>query len=385
MQSQPKYDLLIKNGTIIDPVQKLNGQKDLAIKNGRIALLQVNIPAGQASAVVNASECVVTPGLVDLHVHVYPGVSHYGVDPDHACLSKGATTVVDAGSSGADTFAGLKKYIIDVSDTRVFAFLNISSIGMVSRLVNELEDIRYANVEKAISVCERNREVIQGIKVRLSSNIVGNNGLKPLKIAKKAAEALGLPLMLHVGSTPTSLEEILIEMKSGDIMTHCYHGRQHGILDQNGHVLPEVKAAQKSGILFDVGHGMGSFSFDVAREAMKQNILPATISSDLHYYNIFGPVYDLATTMSKFLLLGLPIDEVVAKTTSTPASCLGLSEQLGSLKEETIADVAVFRYRTGQFEFEDSMKKKMIGTKQLEPAAVIKGGLLYSCILPVKR
>jgi len=379
------YDLLIRGGTVVDPSQGLHTQRDLAIRGLHIVRVAEGIPSEAARAVLDVPDHLVTPGLIDIHVHVYPGVSHLGVEPDITCLARGATTVCDAGSAGADTFEGLKRYVIDVSTTRIFAFLNISALGMIDPLENELEDLRYAKPERAIAVVERHRDVIQGIKVRLSKRIVGENGLRPLSLATRAAEALGLPLMVHVGDTPSPLGEILIQLRPGDIVTHCFHGRQYGILDAQGAVLPEVREAIGRGVLFDVGHGVGSFSFDVASIAMRQGIMPATISSDLHTLNVYGPVFDLATTMSKFLLLGLSLEEVLSKTTTTPARLLGVSEHLGSLREGTIADIAVFRLTAGEFEFEDSMKQRRFGRTKLEPVAVIRGGKLWKSILRLER
>jgi dihydroorotase len=248
-----------------------------------------------------------------------------------------------------------------------------------------LEDLRLASPERAIGVCERHRDVIQGVKVRLSRMHVGKNGLAPLRLARKAAEAVGMPIMVHVGDTEPSLGEILAELRPCDIVTHCFHGRPHGILDKTGTVLPEVLEAARKGVVFDVGHGVGSFSFEVARRALRQGLTPATISSDLHHYNVNGPVFDLATTMSKFMLLGLTIDEVLAKTTMVPAGLMGLSERLGSLREGLLADLAVFQLCEGEFEFEDSTKEKVLARQRLEPAAVIRAGRIYRSRLRLQR
>jgi dihydroorotase len=379
------YDLVIRNGLLVDPAQGLSERRDVAIRSGRIVSVAAEIAPDSAGDVLDAAGHLVTPGLIDIHVHVFPRVSHYGVDPDATCLARGVTTVCDAGSAGADTFDGLRRYVIDVSETRLLAFLNISAIGMVSPLDNELEDLRQANPERAIGVVERHRDVIQGIKVRLSRRHVGRNGLEPLRLARKAAEAVGMPIMVHVGDTDPSLGEILAELRQGDLVTHCFHGRSDGILDKAGAVLPEVLEAARKGIVFDVGHGVGSFSFDVARQALAQGLTPATISSDLHHYNVNGPVFDLATTMSKFLLLGRPLEEVVAKTTVVPAGLLGLADRLGSVREGFLADLAVFTLAEGAFEFEDSAKEKVLGQQRLEPVAVIRRGRIYHSRLRLQR
>ena len=379
------FDLVVKGGTVVDPGQGPHALRDVAIAQGRIVRVAPAIEAEPTTEVLEASGHLVTPGLIDIHVHEYPGVSHYGVDPDSTCLTRGVTTVCDAGSAGADTFEGLRRYVISVSETRVLAYLNISSIGMVSPLNNELEDLRNANPERAIAVCERNRDVIQGVKVRLARAMVGQNGIQPLKLARRAAEATGLPIMVHVGDTPGPLGEILAELRPRDVVTHCFHGRPHGVLDAHGEVLPEVREAAARGIVFDVGHGVGSFSFDVARKALRGGLVPGTISSDLHYYNVNGPVFDLATTMSKFLHLGLSVDEVLAKTTRTPADLLGLSTHLGAVREGMLADLAVFRLVSGDFEFEDSMGERVHGRARLEPVAVVKGGRIYRSQLRLRR
>ena len=379
------YDLMIVGGTLVDPGSGLHERKDVAIDKGRIVEVGSGMPRDGAWDVLDASGHLVTPGLIDIHVHVYPGVSHYGIDPDAACLARGVTTVNDAGSAGADTFEGFRRYVIEVAETRVTAFLNISALGMISPLNNELEDLKQANPERAIGVCERNRDIIQGIKVRLTRSIVGDNGLKPLRLAVQAAEALGMPLMAHVGDTPSPLGEILALMRPGDLLTHCFHGRRHGILDDRGDVLPEVKEAVGRGVIFDVGHGVGSFSFEVARRALAAGLVPGTISSDLHYYNVNGPVFDLATTMSKFLLLGLGLDDILAKTTVVPARVLGLADRLGAVRPGFLADLAVFRLAEGDFEFEDSVRQRVRGTQKLEPVAVIRRGRVYRSELRLER
>jgi len=361
----------------LDPSQGLHGERDVAITRGMVEAVEKDISPDQASEMIDASGLIVTPGLIDIHVHVYPGVSHYGIDADAHSLAQGVTTVLDAGSSGADTFEGFRRYVVDVSATRIYALLNISSMGMISPVVGELEDIRFADVEKAIEVIERNRDIIQGVKVRMSRNLIGNNGIQPLLLAKRVAEAVKMPMMVHPGNTPMPLTDILAEMRDKDILTHCFHGLKHGVLDDNGHVLDEVREAVKRGVVLDVGHGRGSFSFDVAERALAQGVEPKTISSDLHHYNVFGPVYSLATTVSKFLYLGLSLDEALAKVTATPARLLGIDKQLGILRPGSIGDVSVFELREGSFPLEDTMKKVVTGKSLLEPAAVVKGGRVH--------
>jgi dihydroorotase len=379
------YDILIKNGVVIDPSQGLHEKRDIAITKGKIESMEKDISSDKAREIIDASEHIVTPGLIDIHVHVYPGVSHYGIDADTHALAHGVTTVMDAGSSGADTFEGFRRYVVNVSDTRIVAFLNISTMGMISPSVGELEDLRFADVEKAIEVIERNRDIIQGVKVRMSRSIVGDNGIQPLLLAKRAAEAVKMPIMVHVGNTPMPLADILGEMRRGDILTHCFHGSENGILDNQGNILDAVSEAVKKGVNLDVGHGRGSFSFNVAEKALAQGVSPQTISSDLHHYNVFGPVYNLATTVSKFLYLGLSLNEALSKVTVTPAKLLGIDEELGNLRKGSIADVSIFKLKKGNFSFLDTVGKTVVGNRLLKPAAVVKGGKVYSGRLKVER
>jgi dihydroorotase len=380
------YDLLIKDGVVIDPSQGIHEKRDIAVTNGMIELVEKDISPDSAKETIETEGFFVTPGLIDLHVHIYPGVSHYGVDPDTHCLSHGVTTVVDAGSSGADTFEGFRKYIVNVSSTRIFAFLNISSMGMISPRIGELEDIRFANIEKAIEVIERNRDVIQGVKVRLAKNIVGEHGIRPLLLAKRAAEAVKMPLMVHPQPNPQiSLSDILAELRNRDILTHSFHGFKDGIIDVEGYIRDDVREAIKRGVVLDIGHGKGSFSFDVAEKALSQGVVPETISSDLHHYNVFGPVYNLSTTVSKFLHLGLTIDDALSKVTSTPSKLLGIDTHLGNLKKGSISDISIFELRNGQFKFEDTMGKVVVGKKFMEPIAVIKGGHVHTSKLKLTK
>ena len=372
------YDLLIRGATLVDPAQRLHAARDIAIADGRITAVAEEIFEEEAETVVQAAGMLVTPGLIDLHVHVYWGVSHYGIHPDPHCVARGATTVYDAGSSGADTFPGFKRYVIDVSATRIKAFLNISSQGMLCRSVGELTDIRYADVKRAIRMCEEYSDDIVGVKIRLTTQLVGDNGREGLKRAREVCDATGLPLMVHPNAGQLSLAEVLAEMRPGDILTHCFHENDTGVVDDDGNVKPEARKAQEGGILFDVGHGQGSFAFRVAEAAMSQGLVPGTISSDLHVYNIGGPVYDLATTVSKFLLLGLTLDEAIEKVTAAPARAMGMLGEIGTLKPGACADLSLFGLESSSFTFVDCKKQTRTGDQRLVPVSTIRGGRLYA-------
>jgi dihydroorotase len=376
----PDYDLIIFGGTVVDPSQDLNDRRDVAIGDGKVVAVEPRIERERAAELLDATGLLVTPGLVDVHVHVYPGVSHYGVEPDADVLTSGVTTALDAGSAGASTFDGLRRYVIDVSATRLLACLNISGLGMVSPDVGELEDIRWADPAAAVRVCERHRDVIVGIKIRLSRTLAGDNALPALRNAREAADAVGLPVMVHPQDAVIGMDQILRELQAGDLVTHCYHGRAGGVLDADGRVRASVRDAVQRGIRFDVGHGKGSFDFTVVERALAQDLPPHTISSDLHAYNIEGPVFDLATTLSKFLLLGLDLPEALRLCTVAPADFLGLSGQVGTLAPGAHADVALFREETGAHPFTDSEGQIRTGERRLVPVKVVKAGRVIEAV-----
>jgi dihydroorotase len=373
--TEPIYDLLIHGGTTIDPAQGMHARMDVAFSGGKVAAVDPAIPPSGARVTIDAAGKLVVPGLID--VHVFPGVSHYGIDPDRTCLAHGATTVVDAGSAGADTFDGFRRYVIETSATRILAHMNISSMGMIAEEVGELDDIKWANVPKALAAIERHRDLVLGVKVRLTRHQIVSeaSGLKPLFLAREAADAAGLPLMIHPqDSWAESLDQVLETLRAGDIMTHTYHGMRHGILDEDGKIRACVRAARDRGVLFDVGHGAGSFSWDVCERALAQEFEPTTISSDLHAYNVSGPVHDLITTVSKFLLLGMPLETALAKVTEVPARVVGMAGRIGTLAPGAEGDAVVLELEEGAFPFVDSHGVTRSGNLRLVAVAVVKAG-----------
>ena len=376
------YDLIIRNGTLVDPAQGVNTQKDIALTGGRVAAVIDPGSGVAAKHTLDVRGLYVLPGLIDLHVHVFSGVSHYGIDVDPTCLARGVTTVLDAGSSGALTFPGFRKFIIDVSQTRLYALLNISAMGMVSGSetipsLGELEDLRYSNVETAVRMIEANRDRILGVKVRLSNFLAadGKNELQALLRAREAAEAVRLPLMVHSPLSSIPTERILDELRPGDILTHCVHGHgAGGIMSDDLKVLPAVRKKVEQGLRLDVGHGRGSFTFRVARAAFEQGVVPGTISSDLHTYNLHGPVFDLVTTMDKFLHIGMELYEVVRRVTSTPAEVLDMPEEIGTLKPGAYADIVVLEMQEGEFDLTDTFGVTETGHYHLEPRYIFRGG-----------
>jgi len=367
-------DLDIVGGRVLDPAQGIDAVTTISVRDGRIA------SAGDTSADttdvqrIDAAGLIVTAGLVDLHTHLYPGVSHYGIEPDEHCLGRGVTTAIDAGSAGAQTFSGLRRYVIDRSRTSILAFLNIAVQGMITNLVGELEDIRWASPEQAISRARADPDVIVGIKVRLGYQMVGDDPAPALRLARQAADTLGLPLMVHVIDMRPGLAWLLPRLNRGDIVTHCYHGNEGGILDDRARVIGEALVARDRGVMFDVGHGVGSFDYGVARAAVVQGFAPDTVSSDLHAHNVAGPVFDQATTLSKLLHVGMPLDDVIRASTSTPALAVGRRDGIGSTAIGASADLSILELRTGHWALADAAGHTEVVERRLIPRMVIKAG-----------
>ena len=376
------YDLVIRNGIVLDPGQGIQAAKDVAVTGGRIAAVLEPGAEAVAKHTLDVRGLYVVPGLIDLHVHVFSGVTHYGIDVDPTCLARGVTTVLDAGSAGALTFPGFRKFVIDVSRTRLYALLNISALGLVSGSetvppLGELEDLRYVDVGTAVKMIEKHRDRILGVKVRLSDFLAadGKNEIPALLRAREAAEAVRLPLMVHSPLSSIPTERILDQLRPGDILTHCVHGHgAGGIMDDDMKVLPAVRKKVEQGLHLDVGHGRGSFTFQVARAALEQGVVPGSISSDLHTYNLQGPVFDLVTTMDKFLHLGMELYEVVRRVTSTPAKVLGMPEEIGTLKPGAFADIVVLEMQEGEFPLTDTFGLTETGHYHLEPRYIFGGG-----------
>jgi dihydroorotase len=368
-------DLVVAGGTVVDPAGGLHARRDVGVVDGRIVAVEPHIPAASARAVLDATGLLVVPGLVDLHVHVYWGVADLSVEADPTCLGRGATTVVDAGSAGANTFPGFRRWVAEASRGRVLAYLNISAMGQVDPFLGELHDLRFADPERAAAVARANPDVIVGFKVRVSEMLAGPNGLAGLDRALEAGRATGLPVMVHIGGTPYDIEEVLERLRPGDIVTHAYTGwRPGGIVTDAGQVVAGAREARARGVRFDVGHGAGSFTWQIAEAALADGFRPDTISSDLHRFNVAGPVHDLATTLSKFMLLGLSVDEVLAMATAAPAAALGRDAELGALSVGAEADITLLRVEEGRFALVDSAGTRREARQRLVPAGVIRAG-----------
>jgi len=370
-----EYDIVVKNGLVVDPSQGINEIMDVAIAEGVIVDLRKGINAANSRYIVDASGMIVTPGLIDLHVHCCYEIAHLAVNPDLACLAKGSTTVLDAGSTGELNFIGFKKYVIKNAKTRIFALINIESQGMIeysrpnqkwTSLITGRDEM-FINIEGTLDMIKRNRDVILGIKW-------AHHGIEGVRLAREAADKAGCFLMAENHLQPETLKY----MRKGDVITHLYHGirmeQNDGLLSRDGYVQPEFFDAKKRGVVLDVGHGAASFSWQVAKKGIEQGIKPDTISTDLHKGSYNGPVYDLPTTMSKFLHLGLSLEEVIEATTVKPAEVLGKEGIIGTLKPGARGDVTVLKMEEGKFPLEDSAGKKELCRRKLIAVKVIKDG-----------
>ena len=377
---QKPYDLLIKGGKVVDPSQGLEAVRDVAVRGGEIASVAPAIPERQARQVIRADGKIVTPGLIDIHAHVFPYVGPYGIEPDPYCVRRGVTTVIDAGTSGAFTFPAFRRFIIERAATRIRALLHVVSIGMVAGGtpdMGELEDLRYCVPKLAVEVANQNRDLIVGFKIRFSEHYTGPNDLEGMRRGRAAADEAGLPIMIHIGGSYSPLKDFLALMKKGDVVTHSFNSHPHGLLDAGGKLTPEVVEARERGVLFDVGHGAGSFSFEVMEKCLGQGFSPDTISSDLYSANINGPVYDQLTTLSKFLALGMSLTDVIARSTVNASKVFNFGAEIGSLKPGGEADVSVLDLKEGEFTFSDSDGKTRTAHQKLEPVAAIKGGKVF--------
>jgi dihydroorotase len=369
-----RFDLLIQGGTVIDPGQGLHGPLDVAVKDGKIAAVAKDIPPDRASNVFNVKDRIVTPGFIDAHVHCYEGVGRCA-NADHYCLGRGVTTVVDAGSAGSENITNFHKYIIRNSSTRIYAFVDIGVLGVIS-LDHPYDNPAWVNPKAVAQAIEEFRPTTIGVKVRLAESIEGDKDLDILKKAIEAAEITQVPVMVHINDPHSPLPDILKLMRKGDIYTHCFAGRKNFILDANGKLLPEVMEARQRGVYFDTAQGQAHFSFDVAEKAMQQGLIPDTISTDLSTAAVVRRIYDLPTMVSKTMAIGVDLDRAVAMVTANPAKMFAFDVNIGTLKPGHEADIGVFDLEEGNFEFEDTEGKKRTGRQRLVNKAVVSRGEL---------
>lgn len=371
------HDLILKGARVIDPSQNHDGVCDVAFAEGRVSGFGRDLLAGPATQVRDMAGAIVTPGLIDLHTHVYWGGTSIGIDADEFCRTSGVTTSVDTGSAGPGNFAGFRKHVIDRSEARILAYLHVSFAGIFAFsktiMVGESRDPQLMAPREAVEVAEANRDVIVGIKVRVGRNSSGDQGTAPLNIALQVAEETGLPLMAHIDEPPPSYEEVLAMLRPGDVLTHAFRPFPNSPVTAQGAVKPALRDARARGVLFDIGHGKGSFAFKTARAMLAGGFLPDTISSDVHQLCIDGPAFDQVTTMSKMLCLGMSLHDVIAASTVNAAVALKRMEY-GTLKVGALGDATVLSVRDGAFDYVDTRGEHMTGAQRIFSEGVVLRG-----------
>ena len=387
MGPDDKFDLVIKSGDVIDPSQSLRGKRDIGIRWGLIEAIEDEIPAARAVKTIDASGKLVMPGLVDLHCHVYPYGSAIGIPADELVQFQGTTTVVSAGDAGVNNLAALRRFIVAQSRTRIYAFLHIANNGLSAFPVAELYNIDNAQVEACAMALAENPDFLIGVKVRMSENVIFKHGIEPLKRGIQACEMCGWParMMVHIGGVETRelMSDILDLLRPGDILTHAYSGAPNMSgaftnIVQDGKLLPAALAAKRRGVLFDVGHGGGSFDFTVAEIAIPAGCTPDTISTDIHVFSGNSPgIPFLPNVMSKFLAMGSSLDQVVAMATSVPARIINRTPKIGTLQRGAPGDVAIMDIIEGPVTFVDTRNNKRDGNLQLKPVQTVVNGVPF--------
>lgn len=361
-----KYDLIVKGGRVIDPSRKLDGIRDVAIAQGRIAAVEANISAAAAET-IDASGKLVVPGLIDIH-------THFARSKDGAslCLADGVTGLIDAGSQGADHIDDAIA-VARAAPQPCRVLINIGRAGILPE--GDTMDLNRADVAAAKAAISRNRDVIAGIKARLSRDVAGQNDYEVLRRAQEAASAFHIPVMIHMGQTISPLPRLLALLKPGDIVTHMFAPPPNSIIDDAGHMLPEVLAARRRGVRFDLGNGRtGHLRWDIAEGVLKAGFLPDTFSTDWGPEARTSQVINFPNVMSKFLMLGMPLDQVIACATINPSRLFPVFRDRGTLKPGAPADIAVLELKDGSFEFEDNFKNMRTGRQRLFPFATVLGG-----------
>ena len=372
-----QYDLILKGGHVVDPSQGINKVQDIAFENGKVAKLDDDLSSSDAKEIKDVSKSFVVPGLIDLHTHVYWGGTSLGIDADDFCRHNGVTTAVDTGSAGPGNFAGFRKHVIEKSDVRILAYLHVSHAGVYAFsdrvMVGESKNLNLMDPITAVEVVNENKDVIVGIKVRLGRIASGVHGTIPYEYALQVAEETGLPIMVHIDEPPPSYAHIVSRLRKGDVLTHCFRPFPNTPIMANGKVLPEVLEARERGVIFDIGHGKGSFSFKVAKLMLENNFQPDVISSDVHKLCINGPAFDQLTTLSKFLVLGVPFYDVIEQSTVNAAKALNRPE-LGTFKVGSVGDVSLLRIDTGSYDYIDVLGETLTGDRKNELDGVVLNG-----------
>jgi dihydroorotase len=374
------YDLLLKGGNVIDPSQDLRGALDVAVEDGKIARVAANIPVTEARRVVDVPGKTVTPGLIDLHTHVFDGVAANGVHPDIAGVHAGVTTVVDAGSSGCATFSAFPRHILPKCETEVIPLLHICQTGLATNpdIIAESS----IDLESTLRVAREHRGLIKGIKARMVSPALEIFGMEMPRLAKRAARESGVPLMVHIGDTtkrydPNVIRELLPLLEPGDIVTHLFTANPGGVLDTNGKLVPEAKELAARGVWLDTAHGRMNFGFNVGRRVLDQGLTPHCISTDLTIPGRANTVHSMVEIMARFLGMGFTLEQVIAMSTVNPARAIGEANRLGSLAVGRQADISVLEVRDGRWVVYDTLRDSMKIDKTVVPVLTVKRGRVF--------
>ena len=367
-------DLVLKGGRVVDPSQGIDKVTDIAFSGGKVAAIGDGLTGKDTR---NVAGKIVSPGLIDLHTHVYWGGTSLGVEAELVARSGGVTTFIDAGSAGPGNFHGFRKHVIETSPVRILPFLNVSFPGIFAFsktvMVGESADMRLLDAREAVRVAREHKDLVLGVKVRVGKSASGDSGIMPLDIALDVAEETGLPLMAHLDAPPPSRHEVVSRLRKGDILTHCFRPFPNAPVSVDGRVRDEILAARARGVIFDIGHGGGSFGFGTTRKMLAAGFLPDVISSDVHVISIEGPAFDLLTTMSKFLCLGVDLPTVIRLATVNAAAAIGRPE-LGTLKIGSVGEATVIDRASGTFDYADSIGERIMGTERLLSAGVVLAG-----------
>lgn len=369
-------DLVLRGGRIIDPASGRDETADIAFGDGKVTEIGRDL-AVRGAETVDVCGLFVVPGLIDLHTHVYWGGTSLGVDATEVARRSGTTTFVDAGSAGPGIFHGFRRHVIEPSPLRIIPYLNVSFPGIfaVSAAVSvgECADLRLLDPRECVRVIKANRNLIAGVKVRVGRNAGGASGVAPLDIALEVAEETALPVMAHLDNPPPSRLEVLTRLRRGDILTHCFRPFPNAPVQQDGRIREEVLEARRRGVIFDIGHGSGSFGFRTAEAMLIAGFLPDVISSDVHALSIEGPAFNQLVTMSKFLCLGMELIDAIRASTAAPAAALGRTD-IGRLQIGAVGDATVLELAEGDFEYRDVLGEARAGRQRLEARGLVVAG-----------
>ncbi len=379
-------NFILKRGRLLDPASGLDREQDIHVRDGVVEAIGADLKA-EGATVVDVKDCIVTPGLIDVHLHLMNGLGAFGVDPDIFGVGSGVTTVVDAGSAGHSLLQVFRNYVTKNAKTRVLNYVNLSTLGGVTGPgYSILADPRLIDEDKIEKAVDANRDIIVGIKIMATGGALGGEGLTPLARARKLGDNLKIPLLVHIGeswtkdATPPPIGDVLKYLREGDIVTHMFTAHPGGLLDPNGKLWPQVRDAKESGVLMDVGHGLHNLNFDVARKVLDQELFPDGVSTDGHRGNRAGPVYDLPTTMAKLMALGFSLNQVVEMATVNAAKLLGRSAELGFIRVGCPADISVLRLEEREWKAVDSQKGTIQARQALVPVYAVRGDTTYESL-----